>query len=145
MIEPHGALLPFGEHKGSGLALVCELLGGALAGGQAVKGPSDGKYNVLNSMLSILIDPNQLGTGDNLAREVESFVAWHTGSPPAPGVDKVKIAGEPERETQEEAPRRRHSGRPDHLAGNPGGRDEVRAGSGGDREDRGLVGNEAHR
>ncbi|MEY9252717.1 LDH2 family malate/lactate/ureidoglycolate dehydrogenase [Bradyrhizobium ottawaense] len=100
MIPPHGAILPFGEHKGSGLALVCEILGGALSGGQVVKGPSDGKYNVLNGMLSIVIDPGKLGTGENLAREVESFVAWQTGSPPAPGVDKVRIAGEPERETK---------------------------------------------
>jgi uncharacterized oxidoreductase len=100
VVPPYGAILPFGEHKGSGLALVCEILGGALSGGQAVKGPSDGKYNVINGMLSIVIDPDKLGTGENLAREVESFVAWHTGSPPAPGIDKVRIAGEPERETK---------------------------------------------
>ena len=34
VVEPFGALLPFGEHKGAGLALICELLGGALAGGE---------------------------------------------------------------------------------------------------------------
>src|ERR1700744_5411310 len=28
--EPKGVVLPFGEHKGSGLALVCELLAGAI-------------------------------------------------------------------------------------------------------------------
>ena len=39
VIPPHGAILPFGEHKGSGLALVCEILGGALSGGQAGQGP----------------------------------------------------------------------------------------------------------
>jgi uncharacterized oxidoreductase len=100
VIPPHGAILPFGEHKGSGLALVCEILGGALTGGETVKGPADGKRRVLNGMLSILIDPTKLGTAENLAREVESFVAWHTGSPPAPGVVKVKIAGDPERETK---------------------------------------------
>ncbi len=100
VIPPHGAILPFGEHKGSGLALVCEILGGALTGGETVKGPADGKRRVLNGMLSILIDPTKLGTAENLAREVEGFVAWHTGSPPAPGVDKVKIAGDPERATK---------------------------------------------
>lgn len=100
VIAPHGAILPFGEHKGSGLALVCEILGGALSGGETVKGPADRKRRVLNGMLSILIDPTKLGTSENLAREVESFVAWHTGSPPAPGIDKVKIAGDPERETK---------------------------------------------
>src|SRR3569833_725601 len=81
-IPPYGAILPFGEHKGSGLALVCELLGGALSGGQVVKGPSDGKYNVLNGMLSIIIDPGKLGTDENFDREVESFVAWPAGSQP---------------------------------------------------------------
>jgi len=100
-IAPAGArdsarlVVPF-----SGGILLGAFFGGALSGGQVVKGPSDGKYNVLNGMLSIIIDPGKLGTGENLAREVESFVAWHTGSPPAPGVDKVKIAGEPERETK---------------------------------------------
>ena len=31
--EPFGAILPFGAHKGSGLAVMCELLGGVLSGG----------------------------------------------------------------------------------------------------------------
>ena len=100
VIEPTGALLPFGEHKGAGLALICELLGGALAGG-ATGGPvTDGRRRVLNSMFSILVDPERLGTAANLAREMESFVAWSTASPPAAGVERVKTPGEPERETR---------------------------------------------
>ena len=93
-----GSMLPFGEHKGSGLALICELLGGALSGGKTLSGRLDGGRKVLNGMLSILIDPAKMGTGENLARETESFVAWHVASPPAEGVGHVKIAGEPERE-----------------------------------------------
>jgi len=93
-----GAILPFGEHKGSGLALICELLGGALSGGKTWTGAATGERKVLNGMFSIIVDPAKMGTGDNLAREMESFVAWHLASPPAAGVDKVKIAGEPERE-----------------------------------------------
>ncbi|MEP7301765.1 MAG: malate/lactate/ureidoglycolate dehydrogenase [Caldimonas sp.] len=100
VIEPTGALLPFGEHKGAGLALICELLGGALAGG-ATGGPvGDGRRRVLNSMLSILVDPERLGTAANLAREMESFVAWSCASPPAAGIDRVRTPGEPERETR---------------------------------------------
>ena len=100
VIEPTGALLPFGEHKGAGLALICELLGGALAGG-ATGGPvTDGRRRVLNSMFSILVDPERLGTAANLAREMESFVAWTTASPPAAGVERVKTPGQPERETR---------------------------------------------
>ena len=57
MVEPIGALLPFGEHKGAGLALICELLGGALAGGATGRAVSDGRRRVLNSMFSILVDP----------------------------------------------------------------------------------------
>ena len=32
--NPRGVLLPVGEHKGSGIAIMCELLAGALTGGR---------------------------------------------------------------------------------------------------------------
>ena len=51
-------------------------------------------------MLSIVIDPARLGTAENLTREVESFVAWHTASPPRTGIDRVRVPGDPERETK---------------------------------------------
>ena len=97
VVEPIGALLPFGEHKGAGLALICELLGGALAGGATGRAVSDGRRRVLNSMFSILVDPERLGTAANLAREMEGFVAYATASPPQAGLDRVKTPGEPER------------------------------------------------
>ena len=97
VMEPLGAILPFGEHKGSGLALVCELLGGALSGGHTGHGRSDGKRRVLNGMFSILVDPNKMGTAENLAREMEEYVAWHTASPANSQTAKLMIAGEPER------------------------------------------------
>ena len=100
VVEPIGALLPFGEHKGAGLALICELLGGALAGGATGRAVSDGRRRVLNSMFSILVDPNRLGTAANLAAEMEGFVAYATASPPQPGVGRVRTPGEPERETK---------------------------------------------
>ena len=98
VVEPLGALLPFGEHKGAGLALICELLGGALAGGATGGAVSDGRRRVLNSMFSILVDPGKLGTAANLAAEMEGFVAYATASPPQPGVGRVRTPGEPERE-----------------------------------------------
>ena len=53
-----GALLPFGEHKGSGLSVACELLAGVLTGAGAIH---DGLPNrgVQNGMFAILIDPEQ--------------------------------------------------------------------------------------
>jgi uncharacterized oxidoreductase len=97
VIPPFGAIMPFGEHKGSGLALACELLGGALAGGGTQHMPDQGKMRVLNGMLSILIDPAALGTAQFLAEQAEAFIAWEKASPPAAGVERVLIAGDPER------------------------------------------------
>ncbi len=100
VIPPFGAILPFGEHKGYGLAVACELLGGALAGGRTRHTPFDGKQRVLNGMLSILIDPGRLGAADAFMRESEAFIAWLLQSRPASGTDRVKLAGDPERENR---------------------------------------------
>ena len=61
---------------------------------------SDGRRRVLNSMFSILVDPARLGTAANLAREMESYIAYATATPPGPGVGRVRTPGEPERETR---------------------------------------------
>ena len=92
-----GALLTFGEHKGYGLAVACELLGGALTGGSTWHRQADGKRTVLNGMLVVLIDPRRLGTQENFEREAAAFIAWLRQSPPGAGFDAVQIAGEPER------------------------------------------------
>lgn len=99
-VPPLGALLTFGEHKGFGLALVCELLGGALAGALAVKGPAGGEQRVLNGMLTVLVDPARLGDAAAFQREVRACLAWVRGARPQAGVNHVRIAGEPERETR---------------------------------------------
>jgi len=100
VIEPFGALRTFGLHKGYGLAVVCELLGGALTGGGTWHSDDRSKKRVWNGMLTILIDPQRLGTGDSFATETTEFLRSLRQSPTAPGVDKVRIAGEPERETR---------------------------------------------
>jgi uncharacterized oxidoreductase len=79
---------------------VCELLGGALSGGGTWHTADRSKKRVLNGMLTILIDPRKLGTAGVFEREARAFVAWVKQSPPAPGVDRVRIAGDPERETR---------------------------------------------
>ena len=51
-----GAIRAFGEHKGSGLALLCELLGGSLTGNGATE--PDRKF--ANGMFSLYLDPSQI-------------------------------------------------------------------------------------
>lgn len=102
MFEPPlGAILPFGEHKGYCLAMVCELLGGALSGGGTSHEPSPGR-EVINNMFSIIIDPQRLGTAANLASETAQFAAWVKESPLAQGVDRIKLPGEPEQDYRRE-------------------------------------------
>lgn len=92
-----GALMTFGEHKGYGMAVACELLGGALTGGGTWHRAADTKRSVYNGMLTVLIDPAKLGTRASFEAEATAFVEWLKHSPPGPDSDGVQIAGEPER------------------------------------------------
>ena len=98
VVDPTGAIVTFGEHKGFGLAVVCELLGGALAAGMACHEPYTGKKRVLNGMLTILFDPTKLSEDALFGDEMKGFIDWVKASPAQPGFDHVRLAGEPERE-----------------------------------------------
>lgn len=97
-----GALMTFGEHKGYGMAIACELLGGALGGGGTWHREADTKRAVLNGMLTILIDPARLGTKEVFEREAREFVAWLRKSPAGAGHSGVLTAGQPERAARAE-------------------------------------------
>jgi uncharacterized oxidoreductase len=87
-----------GEHKGSGLALMCELLGGVLVG-SGTSGPE--KQRFANGMVSIYLSPAAFGSAEEMAWEARTFVAYVRSSRPAnPGQD-VLIPGDPERHTRE--------------------------------------------
>ena len=98
VVAPLGAMSCFGEHKGYGLALACELLGGALTGGGVTDYDNKTQRRVLNGMISIVIDPAKLGTRAAFEKDAKSFLGWLRASRAAPGYDRVRIAGEPERE-----------------------------------------------
>jgi len=97
VIPPWGALLTFGTHKGYGLAVMCELLGGALAGGHTQRNADASKRRVLNGMFSVLLDPAALGETGAFEQEAQAFIDWVKASPPRDGVESVLVAGEPER------------------------------------------------
>ncbi len=97
VIPPFGALLPFGGHKGSGLAFMCELLGGALAAGATQRTSGGDKKRVLNGMFSVLLDPAALADRGAFEQEALAFIDWVKASPVREGFDTVLVAGEPER------------------------------------------------
>jgi uncharacterized oxidoreductase len=100
VVPPLGAILTFGTYKGYGLALACEILGGALTGGGTWHYGESSRQRVLNGMLTILIDPARLGTADAFRSEARQFLDWLRQGRAAPGADRVRIAGDPERETR---------------------------------------------
>ena len=97
VMPPFGALLTFGGHKGFGLALICELLGGALASGMTQRDDDASQRRVLNGMFSVLVDPAALTDRTAFEAEVQAFIDWVKASPPREGFDDIRIAGEPER------------------------------------------------
>jgi uncharacterized oxidoreductase len=97
VVPPFGALLTFGGHKGYGMALMCELLGGALAAGMTQRDNDSSKKRILNGMLSVLIDPDRLGDRAAFEAEASAFIDWVKASPSREGFGAVQIAGEPER------------------------------------------------
>ena len=106
VVPPFGALLTTGAHKGYGLAVMCELLGGALAAGATQRDHESSKRRVLNGMFSVLIDPARLGERAAFEAEAQAFIDWVKASPAREGFDAVMVAGEPERATRAE--RRAH-------------------------------------
>ena len=97
VVPPFGALLTFGGHKGFGLAMMCELLGGALAAGMTQRDNDTSQSRVLNGMFSVLVNPAALGAGAAFEIEAQAFIEWAKASPAREGFDAVQVAGEPER------------------------------------------------
>lgn len=95
--QPMGALSHFGKHKGYGLALICEILGGALAGGWTSQPENPRPGTIINNMLTVILNPDILGDKELFQTEIRAMLAYLKSSPPVAGVDAVLIPGEPER------------------------------------------------
>jgi len=95
--ERTASLLSFGEHKASGLALVCQLLAGVLAGAGVMHADMPQDRGVRNGLLSIVLDPRKFGDPHWIGAEMKTLLDWVKSSPPRPGTEAVLLAGEPER------------------------------------------------
>ena len=91
-----GAIRAFGEHKGSGLAFMCEMLGGALTGNGATR---EGRP-FANGMLSFYVDPARIDTDGFFGPEIERYVAYVKNSRPALTGGEVLVPGEMEQRTR---------------------------------------------
>jgi len=97
--EPFGALGPFGQHKGYGLAVLCELLGGALAGEWTAQPGNPRDNTIVNHMLMFVLDPAAFGGIGQFQHEVTAMIQYLHDTTPAKGFDRVRIPGEPELES----------------------------------------------
>jgi uncharacterized oxidoreductase len=93
-----GAIRAFGEHKGSGLALICELLGGALSGTGATQ---EGRP-FANGMLSFYVDPKRMDPEAAFPGEVARYIAAVKSSRPVRRGGEILMPGEPERRLRAE-------------------------------------------
>jgi len=88
-----GALLTFGEHKGSGLALACELLAGALTG-SGTTGPGKATHN---GMFSVFLKPELMDDTDAFGHAVNDYIDYVRAARPRDPDHPVMIPGDPER------------------------------------------------
>jgi hydroxycarboxylate dehydrogenase B len=93
---PLGALLPFGDHKGSGLGLLADILAGSLSGGGTFHHANavDGVY--VNNMISFVLNPALLGNETEREEQIEAVVNHFVASPPRDPAAPVLIPGQPE-------------------------------------------------
>ena len=95
--EPRGSLLPFGGvmgHKGYGLGVVVELLGGALSGAGCARGR---KARIGNGCFLLVIDIGRFQPFAEYAAQVRAFSDYLRSSPKAEGVDAILLPGELEK------------------------------------------------
>lgn len=98
---PHGAVLPFGEHKGYGLALICELLAGAIGGAGVIQSATMPDKGILNGWLTFVLDPSRLAAQSFIDAEIDALTEWVRSAPAADPAKPVLLAGDPERISRE--------------------------------------------
>jgi hydroxycarboxylate dehydrogenase B len=87
-----GAMRAFGEHKGSGLALLCELIGGSLTG----NGATEPDRRFANGMFSIYLDPKQIDPSHVFDADMARYLDWFAQAKAIPD-QAIMTPGEPER------------------------------------------------
>lgn len=98
--DPPGTIRPMGgdqPYKGFGLALMVEILSGALSGGLCSR--EKPLTQIGNCVFMLAIDPAYLGGTEHFGSEVSSLVDFIRSCPTVEGVDEIMLPGDPERRT----------------------------------------------
>jgi uncharacterized oxidoreductase len=93
--------LPFGGYKGSGIALVTELLGGALTGNGFSRDWWDRGGHGVNGVFLQAIAVEEFQPLDEFTTKVEELAAFVRSRKPAPGFDEVLMPGDQARRHEE--------------------------------------------
>jgi hydroxycarboxylate dehydrogenase B len=93
-----GAIRAFGDHKGSGLAFMCELLGGSLTG----TGATEEGRRFANGMLSFYVDPAKIDPDGFFPVDVAKYTKHVKASRPITPGGEVLVPGEPEQRMRAE-------------------------------------------
>jgi LDH2 family malate/lactate/ureidoglycolate dehydrogenase len=100
-----GLLMPLGGYKGSGLALLAEVLGGVLSGGAMgteVGGPRMRGRPSRISQTFLAIDIARFMPVDEFEQRMAKLTSMVKSTPPARGYDEILVAGEPERRMEKQ-------------------------------------------
>ena len=97
-VKKQSALLPLGGtvagHKGFALALLVDVLAGALGGaGCAGRDPGVENYDP-NAIFALVIDPEKFGSRSDFTASVEGLVQKLKAVKKAPGVEEILVPGE---------------------------------------------------
>ncbi len=98
-LDGPGALRAMGNHKGSGLSVMCELLAGALTG-SGTAGPDVVPF--CNGMLSIYIDPERIDVEETFAADVTAYTDWYLAAEPLEESEPVLLPGDREHQRRTE-------------------------------------------
>jgi len=113
LLTPLGGTRDLGSHKGYGLAVMVDVLSGALSGG--VYGDlffraglrERGHHNIGHCFAAL--DPSRFRPIDEFKRDMDDMIATLRATPPAEGQSRVLVAGGPEVEAERQ---RRREGIP---------------------------------
>ena len=96
--QPPGSLLTAGAHKGYGLSLAIEILGGILSGTGAASAEKD---KFANGTLIVAVDPARFLPPEDFHAQISALFAWVRAAAPTAGSSEILIPGEPEARTEQ--------------------------------------------